>query len=308
MSTAKSYFVCCLLLLLTAIVLFLVGGYDPHQEAIQIRDRYYFSVTSTLLLCATILPMLVAFAVACGGLGCIQAWIAFPELLKRSLAYLFTAGILLTGAGAYVRGSGAGDDYYLVFDEARWVVYWGFIFLTLPVLLHLYGFGRRAFRKNEGKRVLRPSEIAGVTNMKAAKLYGLGGLLLIFWVLMRGFWPGWPWEEEWAIGLSGVMAGLFTWPLGAALGAAALFLSVLQSQVAIHERIKVAGAIAYFVGAVIFLGFLYIDLLRDRPFTIPISWTTGAGLALLLVVLLLNLVGILRNRELPASEAALRVD
>jgi hypothetical protein len=305
MSTKKTYFICGLFLLLIAITLFLLGGYNAKREIIQIGDRRFLSVASTFLLSASLLPMLIACSVACGGLGCIQSWIAFPEILKRIIAYLFTAGLLLMSVAGYVRGSAAGDDYHDVFDAARWIGVWGFILLALPLLFHLYGFGRHAFRQNGGNRAPQSLTVHEEKNMKAAKLYAVGGLVLILWVLLRAFWSGWPWEEDRVVGLSRVMAGLFTWPLGAALGAAALFLAVLQSLVAIHERFKVAGGITYFVGVGVFLGSLYLDLLRERPFDNPISWTTGAGLALLLVVFLLNLVGILRNREIATREVAL---
>jgi hypothetical protein len=252
--------------------------------------------------------MLIACSVACGGLGCIQGWIALPEMLKRILAYLVTAGILLMGVAAYIRSSTAGNDYYHVSDRARWIGFWGFSFLVMPLVFHLCGIGRQTFRQNGGNRAPQSLTNLEERSMKAAKLYAVGGLLLILWVFLRAFWSGWPWEEARAMGLSSVMAGLFTWPLGAALGAAALFLSAFQSLVAVHERIKLAGGITYFVGAVVFLLSLYGDLLRERPWDDPIRWTTATGLALLLVVLLLNLVGMFRNQEIPAREVPLRAD
>lgn len=144
--------------------------------------------------------------------------------------------------------------------------------------------------------------------MKAAKLYALGGLLLILLSVLRYFWLGWPWQELRGLGMAENSARIFTWPLGAALGAAALFLSILQSRVAIHERIKVAGGIAYFVGAVLFLGSLYWDLLRELPWKNSMSWPTAVGLALLLAVLLVNFVGMLCKQEIPARDVSPAAD
>ena len=308
MGTRRVYFTCCLLLLIFAATLFLLGGYAAKRESIQLGDRHFLVLASSFLLSVSILPILIAFSIACGGLGCIQDRIALREILKRILAYLFMAGILFAGVGAYVRGRAVRDDYYRVFDEARWVGFLGLIFLALPVLFHLYGFGRHAFRESVENRVQQPLTVSEEKSMKAAKLYALGGLLLILSVLLRAFWSGWPWQEERVAGLSAAMAGLFTWPLGAALGTAALFLSVLQSLVAIHERIKLTAGITYFVGASLFLSSLYADLLREQPWDVPIRWPTATGLSLLLAVFLLNLVGMLRHQEQPARDVPLETD
>jgi len=308
MSTRRTYLTCCLLLLLITVTSFLFGGYGRKQEFIQTGDRSFAVHAGTLFLSVGILPTLIALSLACGGLGCIQDWVVLPGAMKRILAYLFAAGILLLGVADYTWvESNIGDELFRI-RVSRWIGFPGIISLTFPVLLDLYGLGRHAFRTNGGNRLQRPSKITGEKDMRAAKCYALGGLLLIMWVLLRSYFWRPPWLEPRAVGLSGVSAGLFTWPLAAALGAAALFLSVLQSLVAIHERIKLAGGIAYFAGASLFLVSLYGDLLREQPWKNSIRWTTATGLAILLIVLLLNLVGMLRSREKPERDISLAAD
>lgn len=290
MSTRKTYFYCGLWLLLLAVSLFLVGGLGAKRQVIQASERQFIVVASSLLVALNVVPLLACCSLACGGLGGIQRWVAFPEALKRVLAYLFAAGIVLQGLAGLIRGISVRIDFEEAnYHEGWWIGLWGFVLIALVVVFQLYGIARRRSA---------PQREASGGNMRAAKFYAVGGLLLILWVLMRAFlafWGGWPWQVPRVVGESGALAGLFTWPLGAALGAAALFLSVLQPQIRVHERIKMAAGIVYFFGIFFMLSGLSFDLLREVPFDKPISWDTGVGVALVVAVLLVNLVGLFRH-------------
>ena len=137
--------------------------------------------------------------------------------------------------------------------------------------------------------------------MKAAKFYALGGLFLVFWALMRTFDWQLPWLDRYVYGLSIFYARMLTWTLGAVLGAVALFLGAMQAQVAWGERTRRNVAVVYFFGAVLFLLSFYDDLqgLRSEE---TMSWPTATGLAILLAVLVLNMIGMVRHHE-PVIEA-----
>ena len=140
------------------------------------------------------------------------------------------------------------------------------------------------------------------------RVYALCGLLVILWMTLRiSLWV-WPWREPSSEGFSAVFASVMTYPITVALGAAALFLSVLQPAIRLAERIKLAGAILYFSGTAVFFFSLFEDMRRDRPWDTSISWPSKTGLILLLAALMLNLIGMMRQREVPANHGAVSAD
>ncbi len=294
MKPRKTYFACGLLLLLLSCAAFLIGGQSVRPEVTQLNHRHFLVRSGLNELSVILIPMLISCGAVCGALGCIQPWVALPLALKRLGAILFTGGIGLLSAASVIVATVT--DYSAELMKMRWTAFAGYLLIAATILLNILGLAFHGVGRIAQGNLEKHQKAEGVT-MKAAKLYSLGGLLMILSAFTRAFWPGWPWEVEMTAGLTFTIAILWASNAGAALGASAFFLAAMQSYIPFHERLKMFVAIAYLVGSGVFLISLRADMIQERWFDSPMSWTTTCGLAVIVSALLANMIGVLRQHE-----------
>lgn len=306
MSLGKPYYLAGLAFLLLLCTIALAAAYGKGQTTTEISPHYYVTEPGDFETVLLVFPLLIAFAATTGGLGCIQPRIALPQIIRGSGAWALAAGIICHGIAPYRRFSGLQFELER-FHEAQWIGFLGTVLILYSLFVNFFGLLRHSWKRRHNLAG-SPSAWIGGTDTMTARVYALGGLMIILWMTVRiSLWVL-PWREPSWEGSSAVFASVMTYPITVALGAAALFLSVLQPAIRLAERVKLAGAILYFCGTAVFFFSLFEDMRRTRPWDSPIDWPAKAGLILLLAALLLNVIGMIRQREIPADHSATAAD
>lgn len=131
----------------------------------------------------------------------------------------------------------------------------------------------------------------------AVKVYIVGSLLFLLYELCLLWYGYWPWEVEQVSGLPSVQAALLATPTALALGVLGVLLGCLQPRLGMSGRLKLACGVVYLGGTLIFSKALRVHLFREGFLSVELSLLSLAGLALLVLALGVNLVGVLRYRH-----------
>lgn len=298
----KLHYLLSLIILLTLLALALASPYGRQQSTIEVEPRHYAVIVGDPQIAVYVLPLLLSLAAALGGVGSIQSRVALPNLIRRSVAWAFAFGMAFHGLAHYWLATNNVFDFHTRNAEARWIGFAGTVLLLCTLLANIVGLVRH--RRVSAVMAQQESvDRLGGTDM-TARIYAWGGLLLLLWMTLRISQWVWPWLPLRSVGLTAFNAAMFTYPLTIALGAVALLLSQLQSSILLAPRLKAAGAVLYLSGTAVFCFSMFEDLRRDRPWDTPFSWSTSFGLALLLLALLVNLIGLIRNSPNAAAKPA----
>lgn len=140
-------------------------------------------------------------------------------------------------------------------------------------------------------------------SVAATKVYVVSGTVVALAILFDTWYGTWPWEEAKAVGLGAVLRGMIFLPIGLGLGTVGILLGGLQNHVIVAERLKLIMAFSYTVGAAILSGTWYFVGPKEDFWDVRLSLSMGAGVALICLVLVFNLVGLLRSPGHPPVES-----
>ncbi len=284
-----AYFAVGGLIVLLSSALFLVAIYGHGRD--YVTDPLFVRLSQTEIF-LPFFPTMLAYGALAVTLGLVQPSDSRHPAVRLGAAVAFGLGTLLYLYVFWfvVENMDAGPTRLLP-------AYTGGFLVIASLALNAFGLPREI-----GERIARlplpePQHLREWRFFVAAtRIYILGGLTLTLAAIIQSWWRGLTFWFFGARPVSGgaAVVGTIAHPTCLALGVLAVLIGLLHLRLDIQQRWQLAASVGYVLGAVLFVGALYLsarDTWQVRPDAVLV-----VGATLLLLSITLNAYSIIRAR------------